>query len=166
MDEASQVLCGASCCHDAPRPAGRRCDAPRRGRETDRGGLQGRLRGGRRCRDAPRPAGRRCDAPRRGRETTAAECEAGSAVAGSAVTLPAVAPLDQTKCCGPGGDSAREAILFVLEKEQAERPHITIVRHGLVISTGSGSIRSEASLRSAWCGISLWREKTLFRRYL
>src|SRR6516225_8262302 len=123
MDEASQVLCGASCCHDAPRPAG----------DVTPLGAAGRL--------------------------TAAECEAGSAVAGGAVTLPAVAPLDQTKCCGPGGDSAREAILFVLEKEQAERPHITIVRHGLVISTGSGSIRSEASLRSAWCGISLWREK-------
>ena len=30
-----------------------RCDASRRGRETDRGGMRGRLRGGRRCRDAP-----------------------------------------------------------------------------------------------------------------
>ena len=27
---------------------------------------------------------------------------------------------------------------------KSERPHITIVRHGLAISTGSGSIRSEA----------------------
>ena len=48
-------------------------------------------------------------------------------------------------CCGPEwGQRAREAVLFLLEKEQAERPHITIVRHGLAISTGSGSIRSEA----------------------
>ena len=41
--------------------------------------------------------------------------------------------------CGPEwGQRAREAILFVLEKEQAERPHITIVRHGLAIFDALG----------------------------
>ena len=41
--------------------------------------------------------------------------------------------------CGPQwGQRAREAILFLLEKEQAERPHITIVRHGLAIFDALG----------------------------
>jgi hypothetical protein len=57
------------------------------GRESDRGGLRGRLRGGRRCRDAPRPAGDMTFAGAAG-GVTAADCEAGSAVAGGAVTLP------------------------------------------------------------------------------
>ena len=41
--------------------------------------------------------------------------------------------------CGPEwGQRAREAILFLLEKEQADRPHITIVRHGLAIFDALG----------------------------
>jgi hypothetical protein len=41
--------------------------------------------------------------------------------------------------CGPEwGQRAREAILFLLEKQQAERPQITIVRHGLAIFDALG----------------------------
>lgn len=36
--------------------------------------------------------------------------------------------------CGPKwGQRARDAVLFLLEKEKAERPQITMIRHGLVI---------------------------------
>jgi hypothetical protein len=36
--------------------------------------------------------------------------------------------------CGPEwGQRAREAVIFLLEKEKAERPEISMVRHGLVI---------------------------------
>ena len=57
--------------------------ASRRGRESDRGGLRGRLRGGRRCRDAPRPAGGgSCGGdvmlPGAAGRVTAADCEGGS----------------------------------------------------------------------------------------
>ena len=50
------------------------------------------------------------------------------------------------------GQRAREAILFLLEKEQAERPHITIVRHGLAIFDALGvdqigSVRYNAELK-------------------
>jgi Protein of unknown function (DUF3631) len=47
--------------------------------------------------------------------------------------------------CGPEwGQRAREAIMVLLEKEQAERPHITILRHGIVIfdALGVDQIRS------------------------
>jgi hypothetical protein len=41
--------------------------------------------------------------------------------------------------CGPEwGQRAREAILFQLEKERAERPQITILRHGLAIFDALG----------------------------
>jgi hypothetical protein len=41
--------------------------------------------------------------------------------------------------CGPEwGQRAREAILFLLEKEQAERPQITMVRQGLAIFDALG----------------------------
>ena len=60
------------------------------------------------------------------------------------MTLPQWRLWTKRNAADRSGDSAREAILFLLEKEQAERPHITIVRHGLAISTRSGSIRSEA----------------------
>ena len=36
--------------------------------------------------------------------------------------------------CGPEwGQRAREAVTFLLEKEKAERPQMTIIRHGLII---------------------------------
>jgi hypothetical protein len=51
--------------------------------------------------------------------------------------------------CGPEwGQRAREAILFLLEKEQAERPQITMVRHGLAIFDALGSSNL---CRSACC---------------
>jgi Protein of unknown function (DUF3631) len=51
--------------------------------------------------------------------------------------------------CGPEwGQRAREANLFSLEKEQAERPQITMVRHGLAIFDALGSSNL---CRSACC---------------
>jgi len=55
--------------------------------------------------------------------------------------------------CGPEwGRRAREAVTFLLEKEKAERPQITMVRHGLVIFEALGleqigSVRFNKELR-------------------
>ena len=55
--------------------------------------------------------------------------------------------------CGPElGRRAREAVTFLLEKENAERPQITMVRHGLVIFEALGleqigSVRFNKELR-------------------
>jgi hypothetical protein len=36
-------------------------------------------------------------------------------------------------CSAEWGQRAREAVMFLFEKEKAERPQITITRHGLAI---------------------------------
>jgi hypothetical protein len=60
----------------------RRRDVSRRGRRSGLGGLRGRLCGG------PAGGGSCGDVTRHGGGATAADCEAGSAAAGGAVTLP------------------------------------------------------------------------------
>jgi hypothetical protein len=53
---------------------------------------------------------------------------------------------------GPRGRRAREAVVFLLEKEKAERPQITMIRHGLAIFDALeldeiGSVRFNRELR-------------------
>jgi Protein of unknown function (DUF3631) len=56
------------------------------------------------------------------------------------------------KCGAEWGRRAREALVFLLEKEKSERPQITMVRHGLVIFEALGlaqigSVRFNKELR-------------------
>jgi hypothetical protein len=102
------------------------------------GGIANRIEecGGRRCRDAPRPAG-------------VGSCDGD-------VTLPGAVGRVTAVDCESGSPAAGD----LMRRRSASRPEAA------GSSAARSSCQADQKRRSAWCGISRWREKTLFRRYL